>query len=269
MTFSERYGPWAIIAGASEGTGACFARLLAEKGVNCILVSRRQAPLEALSNEMRALGVECVTASVDLSKEDAFERIKDAAGDREIGLYISNAGSDHNASYFHERAMPAWLDLVNFNVTTALKACHHFGGAMRERGRGGLLLVGSGACYSGGPYMAIYSGSKAFLMKFSEGLWAELEPCGVDVLYLVLKQTDTPAEHRHYERLNLPMIGEFDKAEDVAAEGLARLAHGPVHNVKLDDRDPGYAGVSASAIRDRVRFVAKATETVFRGRSGQ
>jgi short-subunit dehydrogenase len=265
MRFAERYGPWAIIAGASEGTGACFARMVAEEGVNCILVSRRQGPLDALAQEIRALGVECVTASIDLSEADAFDRIKVVAGDREIGLYISNGGSDPNASYFHDKPVETWIELVNFNAITAMKACHHFGDAMRKRRRGGLLLVGSGACYSGGPHMAIYSASKAFLMKFSEGLWAELEPDGVDVLYLVLKQTDTPAEHAHYERLGLPMMGHFDKAWDVAAEGIARLAHGPVHNVTLADDDPGF-GVSAAAIRDRVRFVIQATQTVFKKR---
>jgi len=63
MTFADQYGPWSIIAGASEGTGSAFARKVAAKGVNCILIARREAPLAALAGQIRAeSNVECVTA---------------------------------------------------------------------------------------------------------------------------------------------------------------------------------------------------------------
>jgi shikimate 5-dehydrogenase len=75
MSFVERYGPWALITGASEGTGSAFAHRLADEGINCILVARREAPLQALAQAIRAKGVECVTASVDLSALDATDRI--------------------------------------------------------------------------------------------------------------------------------------------------------------------------------------------------
>lgn len=265
MDFAQKYGPYAIIAGASEGIGAAFARMIAERGVNCILISRRPEPLEVLADELRRnTGVECITASIDLSRDDAFEHIEKIVGDREIGLYVSNAGADWNQSYFLDKPMDAWFELLNLNALTAYKACHHFGQQMRERKRGGFLLVGSGACYSGGPFLASYSANKAFLLNFCQGLWYELKDHGVDVLYLVVKQTDTPAERRHYERAGLPMVGDFDTPEQVAEEGIARLAHGPVHNITLADDDPSF-GLSAAAQRDRVLFVADAVKSVFGG----
>src|SRR6516225_9119260 len=85
MSLVERYGPWAVIAGASEGTGRAFARQLAEAGLNCVLIARREAPLQALAEELRAAhGVEVVTASIDLSQADAFARIEAAVGAREV-----------------------------------------------------------------------------------------------------------------------------------------------------------------------------------------
>src|SRR5690349_16129249 len=98
MTFREKYGPWAIVAGASEGTGRSFAHRIAAEGLSCILIAR-DGPLEDVAREVRAAhGVECVTARIDLSLPDAAERIIGAAGDREIGLYVSNAGGDSIAS---------------------------------------------------------------------------------------------------------------------------------------------------------------------------
>ena len=93
--FAERYGPWAIVAGASEGVGRELARRVAANGVNCILVARREAPLAELAELIRAeSGVECIPASIDLAAPDAFDRILATVGSREVGLYISNAGAD-------------------------------------------------------------------------------------------------------------------------------------------------------------------------------
>lgn len=158
MDFRRKYGPWALIAGASEGTGAAFARQLAEKGLNLILVARREGPLAALADRLRAdHGVECVTASVDLGANDATARMVDAVAGREVGLFVSNAGADPNASQFLDRDIEAWDALAMRNVMTVMRSVHHFARAMRERRRGGIILVGSGACYGGLPGIAAYS----------------------------------------------------------------------------------------------------------------
>ena len=129
--FAERYGPWAVIAGASEGTGRAFARQIAAKGVRCILIARREAPLLALAQEIQVeSGVECVTASINLAAARAADRIAAVVGDREVGLYVSNAGVDPNGSLFLDKDIAAWNDLVNRNVMATMQCCHRFGKQM-------------------------------------------------------------------------------------------------------------------------------------------
>jgi short-subunit dehydrogenase len=73
-SFAERYGPWAVVAGASEGVGRELARLVAARGVPCVLLARREGPLRALAEEIRReSGVDCVAASVDLAAPDALD----------------------------------------------------------------------------------------------------------------------------------------------------------------------------------------------------
>ncbi len=266
MSFKQKYGPWAVIAGASEGTGREFARQIAAEGVNCILIARREAPLQELATELRGTGVECITASIDLAAPDAFTHIAQAVGEREIGLYVSNAGSDPNGSFFLDKNIEAWVDLVNRNVITSLRCCHHFGRAMRTRGRGGIILVGSGACYGSGPNLATYSGVKAFDLCFAEGLWAELEPHGVDVLNLVMTTTDTPALRTLLAEKGLPAPPNLASPTAVAKAGLDRLPFGPVHNFWLKDDEIGNVPSSAAQRRDRVKMIAQASKSVFGGK---
>jgi short-subunit dehydrogenase len=168
-----------VIAGASQGIGRSLALRVADEGLNCILIARRTGPLEALAAEIRAKGkVECVTAGIDLASASAPGQLIAAVGSREVGLYIGNAGADGNGAQFLDRDIRDWTDLIQLNVLTAVRCCHYFGGLMRERRRSGILLVGSGACYGGSSFMAVYSGSKAFEMCFAEGLWVGLRDSG-------------------------------------------------------------------------------------------
>jgi short-subunit dehydrogenase len=229
--FKQHYGPWAVVSGASEGTGRTLAREIAARGIPSILIARRQAPLTALVDEIRReTGIECVAATIDLSQPDAFDRLREVVDGREIGLFVSNAGADPNGSHFLDRDVQTWLQLVNRNLLTGLRCCHYFGGLMRERRRGGLLLVGSGAAYGGGSFMATYSGAKAFDLCFSESLWEELRPFDVDVLHMLLTTTDTPEFRRLLaEKGKRPPRGLADPAA-VARIGLNHLQRGPLYN---------------------------------------
>ncbi len=252
MDFAQRYGPWAVIAGASEGTGAAFAHELAGHGLNCILIARRAAPLEALAADIRAqTGVECITATIDLATPDATDRIIEVVGGREIGLFISNVGSDTNGSQFLDVGETPWVEMIYRNVMMPTRCCHHFGGKMRERGRGGLIIVGSGACYMGASLRAVYSATKAFDVIFGEGLWAELQPHGVDVLGLILSRTDTPAFRKLMAEMNIPVPDGLASPADVARIGIERLPHGPVHNWGSTEDEPGF-GPGAPAERRKM-----------------
>jgi short-subunit dehydrogenase len=264
MQFADRYGPWAIIAGASEGTGRSLALKIAARGINCILIARREAPLKALSDQIRAeTGAQTVVASVDLAAPDALERIKAAVGAREVGLFVGNAGADPNGARFLEREIGVWLELTQRNVVTTMMCCHHFAQAMKERGRGGLLLVNSGACYGGASVMAVYSAGKAFTLCLGEGLWAELRPHGVDVLNLVLGRTDTPAFRKLLAEKGVPVPDNIASPDEVAEVGLARLAHGTVHNWGVPDDAAGFAPNSAAARRERILKIDTTSQQVF------
>jgi len=264
MNFAERYGRWALIAGASEGTGQAFARKVASQGVNCILIARRPEPLAALAKQIRGeSGVDCVTASIDLAAPNAFDTIVKTVNGRDVGLFISNAGADPNGARFLDRNLSTWMELVQRNVVTMMQCCHHFAGPMRDRGKGGLLLVNSGACYGGSTFMAAYAASKAFTLCFGESLWGELRHDGVDVLTLVMHMTDTPALRTLLAEKGLPVPPSIAAAEDVAEVGLARLPLGPVHNWGLEDDVAGYALLSASGRRKRVLAIEAASAHVF------
>lgn len=251
MDFAESYGPWAVIAGGSEGTGSALARRIAAKGVSLILIANG-GPLEEAAEAMRRESrVEVVTARIDLSAEQAAEQIFQAVGDREVGLFVNNAGADWFGERFLEIDIDEWLRLSRINVDTMLRCVHRFGRQMKRRRRGGILLVNSGACYGGSKYLAIYSGSKAYQLNFAEALWSELRVYGVDVLTIVLGRTDTPGYRRRRETRGVS-VGEsagLMPADDVAAQALERLGFGPVTHAGLADDDPGYGALSAAARR--------------------
>lgn len=264
LSLVDRYGPWAVIAGASEGTGRAFAKQIAAAGIQCVLIARREAPLHALAAEIHAeSGIECVIAPIDLSKPDACTHIQAAVGSREVGLFIANAGADPNGACFLDRDINTWLDLVNRNILIVMRCCHHFGGLMRQRQRGGILLVGSGSCYGGGSFMSAYSASKAFDLCFAESLWSELRPLNVDVLYLALTMTDTPALRALLTEKGLPVPEKIVSPDDVAKVGLARLHHGPVHNMGQSDDIAGFAPTSPDMRRARIEAIDRSSKAVF------
>ena len=219
--FSARYGPWAVVAGASEGIGASVARLLGERGVNVVLVARRQAALDEVA---ATVATDTRTVALDLSTLDADAALFAATDDLEVGLVVYNAGADPYASKFLDQPLESWAGLVRRNVDTVLGVCHRYGSAMVARGRGGIVLVTSGAAWVGGAYLAAYSASKAFDLNLGEALWAELAPLGVDVLSMVLGPTDTPAFRRILNGRDFDGIADPD---DVARAMLDNLANGP------------------------------------------
>lgn len=228
MTDPTRYGPWAIVAGGSEGVGAEFAWQLATSGLSLVLIARKTAPLEATANRCRGQGVQVRTLAADLTSIDAVDRIVDATADVEVGLLIYNAGANTCSEQFLDADLADFRRVIDLNIGMMLALVQHFGRRMRERRRGGILLVGSMAGYSGSARHTVYGGVKAFGRIFAESLWLELRDHNVDVLELVLGVTRTPAMERVGLNFDVPGLRVADPA-DVAREGLQQLPHGPVH----------------------------------------
>lgn len=218
-----RYGPWALIVGGSEGVGAAFARKLAADGFKLVLVARKEPPLQELAEALRNQGTEVRTASVDMSKPDALDRVRAVTDDVEVGLLIYNAGANNTRGAFFELDAEVSRSVIAVNVIGQSEFARHYGARMRERGCGGIILAGSMAGYMGAPSLATYCGAKAFSRIFTEALWAEGQAFGIDVLHLCIGLTATPAMRRlGYD------LSAAQAPEDVAQEGLDNLTNGPV-----------------------------------------
>ncbi|ACY99047.1 MULTISPECIES: SDR family NAD(P)-dependent oxidoreductase [Thermomonospora] len=227
MIDKDRYGPWAVIAGGSEGVGARFAHRLADAGVNLVLIARKPGPLAETAEQVRAKGVQVRTLELDLVSPDPLKAIREVTDDLEVGLLIFNAGANSYGHEFVTGDLDRFQDVIALNITAQLSLTHHFGALMKQRGRGGIILVGSLAGYMGQAQISVYSAAKAFSRVFAEGLWLELRDHGVDVLELVLGVTRTPAMERAGLNMDIPGLNVADP-DDVAREGLEHLSDGPV-----------------------------------------
>lgn len=179
--FADRYGPYAIVTGASAGIGEEFARQLAGRGLNLVLVARRADRLAALADELAAShGIEARVVSVDLLTEAAVDDVLKATEAVDVGLVVLNAGL-HDAGLFLDSPVAAHTDLVVLNALRPMQLAHGFGRRLAARGRGGVLLVSSLSAKTPWPYQANYAASKAYLSSLGQALQAEWGANGVDV----------------------------------------------------------------------------------------
>jgi short-subunit dehydrogenase len=223
---AQKYGPWAVIAGGSEGMGRCLATRLAEAGLNIVLIARKAEPLEQTAADVRAKhGVEVRTLSLDLTADDMLDRVRTVTDDIDVGLLVYNAGASHKTDFFVDWQQDDLLRVIKLNVVGQTVLAHHFARRMAARGHGGIILMGSLAGVAGSPTVITYSGAKAYSQIFSEGLWWELKQHGVDVLHVVVGSTNTPA----MDRLGIVYKdGEGVEPDWVAELSLANIANGPV-----------------------------------------
>jgi len=226
--FATSYGPWAVIAGASEGTGACYARQLAAMGINLVLVSRRLAVLEALGQQLAdEYGIAYRALTTDLAEPGAADRLVEATADLDIGLYISNAGSDGAGNSFLGEPVDRSLRLLTMNAANVLEAVHGFGNRFQARGKGGFVIMSSGAGLGGQPWLVMYSATKAFELNFVESLWAELDGQNIDIVGIAAPIMDTPTLRRCTEGLGMDYSIAYDP-NDVCALALASLGKEPL-----------------------------------------
>ncbi|ORW08147.1 SDR family NAD(P)-dependent oxidoreductase [Mycolicibacter longobardus] len=264
MNFQEKYGPWALVAGASDGVGAAFAHALARRGLNVVLVARRQSVLEEVAEGIGGgTGVQTRVLAVDLSATTAWRDIAEATQDLDIGFLVYCAGADPTFAPFLDTPIEVAELLVQRNCVTPMQLCHHFAVPMVERGRGGIVVFGSGAGLVGGANMVAYGPSKAFDMVFAEALWSELSPKGIDVVGLILGKTDTPALRQlEYERGQISSLdqapAESGSVDAVVAEAFEHLGDGPTVFVG-DQMRNAVTMLSQVSRNDAVRLMAMAS----------
>lgn len=218
----NRFGPWALVTGASSGIGREIARQIAANGINVVLAARRRGLLERVGQELtQSYGVEHRIVALDLSEPDCIDVLAAATDQLDLGLVASNAGTAVVGRFLaHDRG--ELVRQMRLNAASHLEIAHHFGGRLARRGRGGLLLSGAMGAIHGLPFMANESASKAYVQTIGEALHVEFAPLGVNVTVLVIGPTDTPIISKlGLDPATMPM--KPMPAERCAYEGLDAL----------------------------------------------
>ena len=224
----SRYGPYALVTGASSGIGAEYARQLAAGGLNLVITARRASLLEELSKSIkythRDLDIRIIIA--DLTKDEDLQKVITETEQLESGLLVNNAGLECFGSFFlndlerHKR-------VTKLNAMAPMELTYHFGKKMIERRRGGIIMVSSVGAYPV-PYNSTYSATKGYISNLGMILNYELKPFGVDVLVMEPGATETEMYDRvssygdlsklngpsltaeESVRLTLPQLGKVD-----------------------------------------------------------
>jgi short-subunit dehydrogenase len=188
----NKYGPWALITGASSGIGEEFAYQLAAMGFNLVLLARHESRLEQVSHHIKQLhNIQTLPIAIDLSQPDFLQALSEKTAALEIGFLVSNAAGYRYGS-FHKSDLTETAAFLRLNTNAPMQLAHFYGNKMKARGRGGILLVSSTGAFSAIPYMASYVASKAFVLSLGESLHIELKEHGVDVMVLAPGTTETP-----------------------------------------------------------------------------
>ena len=263
-TFLQKYGPWAVVAGASEGIGASFSRKLAARGFHLVLVARRAGPLEALAEELRdAHGIEVVVCSLDVGSPDIATGLERATGDLDVGLVIFNAAYSPIGAFL-DVDVEDHVKAVGVNVLGTLRVSHYFGNRLAARGRGGLILMSSMSSFQGTAMVANYAATKAYDTILAEGLWYELAERGVDVLGCIAGATRTPNYEGSTDKIPSRGLAKPMLPDEVTEQALADLGKRPTG---VSGRRNRWASLLLSRLLGRqaaIRMVSRETERMYR-----
>jgi uncharacterized protein len=249
--FRERYGPWALVAGASMGIGAALSHEAARRGLNVVLLARGKEQLEETAREVRAQhGVEVRTVAADLASPDIGDLVANATSGLDVGLFAYNAAVAPN-SRFIEGDLDLHLLSVDVNCRTPVILCHHFGNRLAQRGRGGIVMISSLGGMQGALNFSTYNAGKAFEWILTESLWTELADVGVDAVNVFVGATSSQNYNSFKETLDPELCNRTDTddpldrarsrlmrpstPEEVAVASYDGLGKGPVTYTHPDD----------------------------------
>lgn len=214
-----------LITGASTGIGAAFARKLAARGRNVLLVARSEDKLIALCNELgRLTSIRAQYVALDLREPDAGAQLLEETKKREleIEMLINNAGFGSMGD-FVKLDLERELEMIQLNIRAVVDLTYRFLGPMRERKRGTIINVASTAAFQAVPYMATYAATKAFVLSFSEAIGEENRVHGIHVMALCPGVTETNFfDAAKIDRPPMRTIQTAEEVVDAALRGLAR-----------------------------------------------
>ena len=218
----NKFGPWAIVTGASSGIGKEFARQVAASGINVVLIARRLSLLEALGKELaQNHGIQYRAVQADLAQPNFIETLNQSTQDLDIGLLISNAGTGIPGEFL---AIPeeALLNIIQLNAVSHLRLVHHYGRLLVNRRRGGIILVSAMGALDGIPYMANDAATKAYVTSLGQGLHEEFAQAGIHTTVVIPGPTETPIIEK-FGLNTMPLPIKPMPVEQCVAEGLAAL----------------------------------------------
>ncbi|KAM3436236.1 hypothetical protein NHJ13734_005176 [Beauveria thailandica] len=212
-------GTWAVVTGASDGLGKEFAAQLAAKGFNLVLVSRTQSKLDALASEITAKfaakAPQVKTFSMDFSqdKDSDYDRLAELVKGLDVGILINNVGQSHSIPVpFLETPRDELQNIITINCLGTLKVTQVIAPILKQRKRGLILTMGSFGGWTPTPYLATYSGSKAFLQQWSNALSSELADDNVHVQLILSHLVTTAMSKIRRASLLVPNARPFVKA---------------------------------------------------------
>lgn len=261
-------GKTALVTGGSSGIGLEFARALARRGASLVLVARSEERLRGAAAGLESeYGARVEILAADLSESESVARVSGVMAGRELGVLVNNAGSGHYGRFAEGPGAEAVWRGVSLNVASAAALTRAFLPDMLRRGEGAVINLSSTAAFQPVPYMATYGAGKAFMLSFSEALWAECRGTGVRVLAVCPGAVETEfwADWGNRDPRRYNYLTGISSPRQVAEAGLSALDSGK--------------GLVVPGLRDRIlarsiafaprSFVARASERMNRLKRGR
>jgi short-subunit dehydrogenase len=230
--FRTRYGPWALVTGASSGIGREIAEVLAAAGLNLVLVARRRDLLLTLADELTGrYGVQVRVVDADLATPAGVDAAVAGSADLDVGLLVAAAGFGTSGAFL-DADPTVEAEMLDVNCRAVLALTQRFGRRLAARGRGGVVLLASLVGFQGTPHAASYAATKAYVQALAEALHVEWQPLGVDVLAAAPGPVHTGFASRAGMRMALaarpadvaaPVLNALGRRGTVLPGGLAKL----------------------------------------------